>query len=218
MKTKNLQNDQKIFFVGLNKNATTTFYNFFERNGYFCEDSTNWWDYCFKKQFKAEVFTDGYELKYRNSETPKFTYWPNIEFLNKTFPNSYYILQTRPIKDWLLSRQLKYAAGTEFNKNKIDKVDVLKKIHEDYVIRLFYHQKLSWETNIIFSETARNFKILDISLPNNQLVDQLEDFLQVKFKDRLLIEKNRTTWIDDEVKNFYDELVIEYLSKKKYEI
>lgn len=29
MKTKNLQPDQKIFFLGLNKNATTTFYNFF---------------------------------------------------------------------------------------------------------------------------------------------------------------------------------------------
>ena len=69
MKIKNLQTDQKIFFIGLNKTATTTFYRFFQKNGYECEDSPKWWRYHTKEEFEnKEVFTDGYDRIARSED------------------------------------------------------------------------------------------------------------------------------------------------------
>lgn len=219
MKTKNLQPDQKIFFLGLNKNATTTFYNFFYRNGYKAHDSASWWYFQDKKQFRDdEVFTDGYEKKFRAGTDPKFDCWPNIHFLNETFPNSYYILQTRPMKDWLLSRQLKYLSGSNISIDKINDERVFETIHEDYVLRLYWHQKIKFYSNTLFSESKKQFLILDISLENSKIIEKLENFLEVTFTDRLLIERNRTTWIDNDVTNHINNLVIKYLEQRKYEI
>ena len=219
MKIKNLQTDQKIFFLGLNKNATTSFYRFFEKNGYKCEDSATWWCYHTKEEFKDyEVFTDGYEKKYRDKgDNRMFTCWPNIQFLNQTFPNSYYILQTRPMKDWLLSRQLKYAANRDKNK-KIDLNSLFHSIEEDYILRLYWHKKINWEANVLFKETSKQFLELDISKQNSIIIKMLENFLEIKFKDKLLIEQNKTTWIDEESLKFYENKVIEFLQQKKYEI
>jgi hypothetical protein len=216
MKTKNLQPDQKIFFLGLNKNATTTFYHFFNKNGYKCEDSTIWWGYQTKEQFgDREVFTDGYEKKYRNTDEPIFTAWPYIKFLNRTFPNSYYILQTRPMKDWLLSRQLKYATS---GGNLKDVENIMKSIHEDYVLRLYWHRKVEYYSNVLFSQTKSQFMCLDISHENSKIVSELEQFLKVSFTDKQLVEKNKTTWIDSDRVKFFENLVIRYLEQRKYEI
>lgn len=218
MKTKNLQPDQKIFFLGLNKNATTSFYSFFQKNGYLCEDSTNWWCYRTKEEFRGrEVFTDGYEKKYRNKDGNKiFTCWPNIRFLNETFPNSYYILQTRPMKDWLLSRQLKYASGP--NDNRKSENEILRSIHEDYIIRLYWHEKVKFYAHTLFEQTNSQFTIIDISTPNEEIINKLQNFLKVKFKDGLLVNENKTTWIDADKIKFYEDLVIRYLEQRKYEI
>lgn len=218
MKTKNLQPDQKIFFLGLNKNATTTFYRFFQKNGYLCEDSAKWWCYHTKEEFRdREVFTDGYEKKFRNLTPPRFDCWPNIKFLNETFPNSYYILQTRPMKDWLLSRQLKYAYNRDKNK-KIDLASIFGSIEEDYILRLYWHKKIKWEANALFKKTSKQFLELDISKQNSIIVTMLENFLEIKFQDKLLIEQNKTTWIDEDDLKFYENKVIEFLQQKKYEI
>ena len=218
MKTKNLQPDQKIFFLGLNKNATTSFSKFFKKNDYICEDSTKWWCYHTKEEFRDhEVFTDGYEKKFKNLNPYRFDIWPNIEFLNKTFPNSYYILQTRPMKDWLLSRQLKYAKrmNIEGERSWIPTEEVtLATIHEDYVLRLYWHQKIKWHMN----EFKQKFIILDISIDNSKIVEKLEGFLNVEFTDKLLVEENKTTWFEPEHIKLFEDLVIRYLEQKKYEI
>ena len=217
MKTKNLQPDQKIFFLGLNKNATTTFSKFFQKNDYMCEDSTKWWCYHTKEEFRdLEVFTDGYEKKYRNNDDKKiFTCWPNLHFLNQIFPNSYYILQTRPMKDWLLSRQLKYTKRIEGERSWIPNEKItLEKIHEDYVLRLYWHQKIKWHMN----EFKQKFIILDISIDNSKIVEKLEGFLNVEFTDKLLVEENKTTWFDPEHTKWFEDLVIRYLEQRKYEI
>ena len=215
MKTKNLQADQKIFFIGLNKNATTTFSRFFEKNGYKCEDSPKWWNYHTKEEFRNnEVFTDGYERTLRG-DNKMFTSWPNIHFLNQTFPNSYYILQTRPMKDWLLSRRLK---SVNKNKDKINLNSDFSSMEEDYILRLYWHKKVKWEASVLFKIRSEQFLELDISKPNSTIVTILENFLQVKFEDKLMIEHNKTTWFDEEVLKFYENKVIEFLQQKKYEI
>jgi len=222
MKTKNLQPDQKIFFLGLNKNGTTTFYRFFQKNGYLCEDSAKWWCYHTKEEFRdREVFTDGYEKKFRNLTPPRFDCWPNIKFLNQTFPNSYYILQTRPMKDWLLSRQLKYAKRFDIEGERSwipNEEGTLEKIHEDYVLRLYWHQKIKWHMNHLLKNTSNNFMILDISIDNSKIVEKLEGFLNVEFTDKLLVEQNKTTWFEPQHTKWFEDLVIRYLEQRKYEI
>tara|TARA_R100000030_G_scaffold100524_1_gene93767 strand:+ start:591 stop:1247 length:657 start_codon:yes stop_codon:yes gene_type:complete len=218
MKIKNLQTDQKIFFIGLNKTATTTFYRFFQKNGYECEDSPMWWRYHTKEEFENnEVFTDGYDKVARHEDgNEMFDCWPNIRFLNQTFPNSYYILQTRPMKDWLISRQLKYAYNTKTGKVGLD--SRVHTLEEDYILRLYWHKKVTWEANVLFKNTDKQFLKLDISEQNSTIVTNLEKFLQIKFEDNLIDEHNKTTWVDKEAKKFYENKVTEFLQQKKYEM
>jgi len=217
MKTNKLQTDQKIFFIGLNKTATTTFYRFFQKNGYECEDSPKWWRYHTKEEFEnKEVFTDGYDRIARgDDDNPMFDCLPNIRFLNQSFPNSYYILQTRPMKDWLLSRQLKYNASKP---SEVELDSRFQTLEEDYILRLYWHKKVTWEAHVLFKNPLKQFLKLDISEQNSTIVTNLEKFLQIKFEDNLIDEHNKTTWVDKEVKKFYENKVTKFLQQKKYEI
>jgi hypothetical protein len=121
------------------------------------------------------------------------------------------------MKDWLISRQLKYAYNRDKNK-KIDLASVFSSIEEDYILRLYWHKKIKWEANVLFKKTSKQFLELDISKQNSTIVTMLENFLEIKFQDKLLIEQNKTTWIDEDDLKFYENKVIEFLQQKKYEI
>jgi len=84
----------KIFFIGFNKTGTTTYYNLLKdkyKSVHNCK-----WSFIsrldntkkVKKYFsKSDVFCDG-ECS-------------NFSKLDKLYPNSKFILNTRPIKDWI---------------------------------------------------------------------------------------------------------------------
>lgn len=85
----------KIFVIGFNKTATTTFSALFKKLGLTSIHSTNW-----TKENRLEIlqcFTDGY--KHTQEKDP--TYFKNLE---KLYPNSLFILNVRNLTFWLLSR------------------------------------------------------------------------------------------------------------------
>ena len=83
---------------------------------------------------------------------------------------------------------------------------------------MYWHKKVTWEANVLFKNTDKQFLKLDISEQNSTIVTNLEKFLQIKFEDNLIDEHNKTTWVDKEAKKFYENKVTEFLQQKKYEM
>ena len=74
----------KIFVIGFNKTASSTFHHLFEKLGYKSQHYRRW------DLNNYDCFSDNGELQ-------------NLETLY-TFPNSFFILNTRNLNDWLFSR------------------------------------------------------------------------------------------------------------------
>lgn len=87
-------NDQKIFCIGFNKTGTTSLHSLFKSCGLESTHNTEWCHYSHAKKgkeyFENECYSDG-ELS-------------NFIKLEKWFPNSLFILNTRNKKEWLYSR------------------------------------------------------------------------------------------------------------------
>lgn len=76
---------RKIFFIGYNKTATCSIHNLLINNGIKVQHNSNW------NLKEYEAFCDCGDLN-------------DFKNLYKLYPNAYFILNTRNIKCWLLSR------------------------------------------------------------------------------------------------------------------
>jgi len=76
---------QKYFVIGFNKTATTTFHNLFKKNGLKSQHSTKW------NVSNYDSFSDNGNLN-------------NYKNLDKKYKNSIFILNTRFLDKWLISR------------------------------------------------------------------------------------------------------------------
>ena len=85
----------KIFVIGYNKTATTTFANMFEEFGLTSLHSANWGDY--ENINKIQCFSDGD----RHTLSDNCLYFTKLD---KNYPNSLFILNVRNLDSWLLSR------------------------------------------------------------------------------------------------------------------
>ena len=170
--------NKKVFFVGLNKTATTSFSKLFANNNFKVLDSPKWWYFDSLEQFNRQVYTDGYEKVIRRT-SDKFLQFPDLEFLKQSFPDSYFILQTRPIKSWLNSRLNKYSISENLTQ-EINEEGLLKILKEDYSIRNYWHTKVEF----VFKNFKTNFMKLDITISDEDKVNKLEKFLKIKFNNR----------------------------------
>ncbi len=86
--------EQKIFCIGFNKTGTTSLHRFFKSCGLSSVHNTEWCHYSYVKKgkdyFIDQCYTDGEQC--------------NFTLLEKWFPNSLFILNTRDKKEWLYSR------------------------------------------------------------------------------------------------------------------
>lgn len=225
MKIENIPFEHKIFFLGMNKTATTSFHEFFLKNGFKSTHSPKWWYFNNREQFSEhQVYTDGYEyLCRKNHSNRKFVHFPDIDFLTSEFPNSYYFLQTRPMKDWLLSRQLKYFYGSTKSIYDHDEETIYRNLKSDYSIRNFWHSRIKWKFDTIVNEKKPKLCILDITQKNDVIVEKIENYLKYDFEHKILLEDNKTiklynTWINDESINFFSNKIDNFLKNKLDEI
>lgn len=83
----------KIFVIGFNKTATTTFHNLFLKIGLTSYHSTDW-----ESEIKnIQCFSDGDD--HMNPKHPL-----NFKNLEKQYPEALFILNVRELESWLLSR------------------------------------------------------------------------------------------------------------------
>ena len=126
----------KIFFLGYNKTATCSIYQLMTTNGIKCQHDSKW------DIDKYQAFCDCGDLQ-------------DYKKLYEMYPNAYFILNTRNIKDWLLSR-LKH--GFTYKQREFGYPAPSFDIVEKWLIaRLEYYKELKE-----YFKDKNNFYILDI--------------------------------------------------------
>ncbi|MBE9172115.1 hypothetical protein IQ216_03160 [Cyanobium sp. LEGE 06143] len=110
----------KVFFIGFNKTGTSSYYSLFKREGYNAVHRSDWHYFNRKELFEShDIYADMYE-RYYPEDLPYLPdscfkinepVFPNISLLTSYFPNAKFILNTRPLNKWLLSRLKHYRLG-----------------------------------------------------------------------------------------------------------
>lgn len=144
----------KVFFIGLNKTGTYSIYKYLTDNNFKAlhhrKDGMQkgYWYQKDVDYFKShDIFITDFE-HYDKEEI-----YLDLDFLNINFPNSIFILNTRNLDKWLLSRftHNKPSYYNE-NKNKLDENDLLRwtNFRNNYYrkVEIFFKHKTLYKINI----------------------------------------------------------------------
>ena len=209
----------KIFCIGFNKTATTAIHKFFERNNLKSFHNSKWSDVNLNKY---RCFSDNGDLH-------------DFEELDKKYPDSLFILNTRSFDKWILSR-LKH--GYHMSKRRKEDKNWAYPVTEE-LINSWVSKRISHYNKILnyFNDKTDKLIILDIEKKdwsnflcsvinlennNNSIVNKLNasekytDLCKAKiekyFKDNNLFENKSTKLIFDKetnekfIKNFKNNL------------
>jgi hypothetical protein len=160
--------NKKIFVIGFNKTATSSFHALFNLLGI---NSVHTDKPVMEIIDDYEAFTDGYHLKF-------------TDYFNK-YPDSLFILNTRPIKKWLISRY-KHAVTEDWRDCWCWPVS--EKLTNEWIKEREYHFQ-----NVLdfFKENSNQLVILNIEKQGWE--NFLVNFLQKKYDgDDLKIVENKT--------------------------
>ena len=171
--------DRKIFVIGYSKCATVSFHNIFLENNLKSQHSAPW------KTKKYDCFSDLGN-----------TY--NFMRLYVQYPNSIFILNTRPISKWIISC---LNNNYEININNIDRLNYIKTVKnlkklqdyresKEHILKYLTSREQHY-INVInfFSDKPKSLIICDISQPN------WSDFIcnHLNLKKNVLAHSNITT-------------------------
>jgi len=164
--------NKKIFVIGFNKTATSSFHALFSTLGI---NSIHTPRNVMEIIDDYDAFTDGWHLKF-------------TDYFNK-YPDSLFILNTRPIKKWLISRY-KHAAIDNWKDSWCWPVS--EELTNLWIKEGEYHFN-----NVLkfFKEKSNQLVILNIEKPGweNFVVNFVEKFLQKKYyEDDFKIVDNKT--------------------------
>ena len=144
----------KYFVIGFNKCATSTFHEFFLQNKLTSQHTTKW------ETDNFDCFSDNGNLN-------------NFELLDQKYPQAVFILNTRPLNKWLISR---FEHGARYKRNWAYPFTE-NLAHEwindrnDYYSRLLAH----------FQDRPHKLIIVDVSLPN--WINYVAKVLDLKVSD-----------------------------------
>lgn len=186
---------KKIFLIGFNKTGTTSFDNLFKilniNSTHECSDIP-----ILDMINKYDAFTDGEHLNF-------------VEYYKK-YPDSLFILNTRPMKNWLISRY-KHAQHHHFSEcwcwpvseEKTNEWITVRETHHKNVLNFFKNklnqlliiniEKNGWEDVVIkylqnFNNVKKDEKISNIKIHENK-------------RDKSSIDNNKIKLINDNVTN-----------------
>lgn len=146
---------RKIFVIGFNKTATTTFHNIFVRNGLKSLHHPIW------DNFDYDAYSDFGGRKI-------------FKKLDRRFDDSIFILNTRNIDDWLLSR---FKHGLKL-KNKFKHSKNMAYPYSEKLIDRWLRNREKYHSDILkhFEINPTKLIIVDVSKPEwvKYLCDQLE--------------------------------------------
>ena len=184
----------------MNKTGTTSLNKFFLKKGLSAIDDSRWWYESNLQSLECNAWTDGFEGYNRNLTFPKIK---NLKF---QFPKAFFILQTRPLSSWLLSRLRHSEVVEDYFKFAPKDKDIL-----DHwtIVRNNWHEEVLEE----FKEDE-NFLLLDIS---QDFKSCLEAFLGLDVSDDEMNFENylhgykseeREDHLRKKVKNFLEKNIV----------
>lgn len=178
----------KVFFIGFNKTATCAFHQFFLANHYNSLHWRNDTDYLAKKIVSNYVMNldllngiDQYDVY------SDFNYCENNEYieaneyyreLDEDYPHSYFIMQYRPLDDWIMSRLNHVKNGKKDYIIRVQKSLGLPNI--DMVLDMWEEQ---WK--VAHAEIAKYFKGYNKFLQFNvaeESIDKIVHFLREDYE------------------------------------
>jgi len=122
----------KVFCIGCHKAGTTTLHAFALANGYRSHHGVTWSKPDVELLGAYDFFSDGGGHFWSDRCDADEAYWGdfhNLTYLHSYYPGSKFILQTRPLKSWLVSKCL-HAGWTD--ETQIDPDDPAKIVHVEW--------------------------------------------------------------------------------------
>jgi len=162
----------KIFCIGFNKTGTVSLDKFFNANGIKSFHAAGWWYWTNPEEFIHTAFTDGFEgNKYRK--------FPDLKWLENTFPESKFIVNTRNLDTWLLSR---YNHATRVP-NYFYKI---KELNERLLL-LWCRDRNFWHRQIddYFKNKNNHLKVNVCEESSESLSLRLASFLQINLVEKI---------------------------------
>ena len=214
----------KIFCIGFNKCGTTSLHELFKDMGLKSTHNATWWYWKDKDQFKNyDCFTDGYE-RYTNKLT-----FPNLENLENMFPDAKFILQTRDLDKWLISRlkhgvsqKISHRSGkAPFGSSRHIYTNGLnhRKLNNQTIMRWVMDRNY-WYNNVYeYFKNKDNLLIVDIS--DHDISSKINNFLglnseSVNLKKTNKTINNRLDKYDNTIKNKINTFLEKYISKEDH--
>ena len=150
----------KVFCIGFNKCGTTTLHHFFVDNNLKSVHNTWWWLWKKKSKFNdMQCFTDGYEYLKNKRQ------FPDLKMLEEYFPDAKFIIQTRSLNKWLLSRMKKYFRSIDDYDHQLLLRWIIDRNHWYKILNRYFQNK-------------NNYLVLDIDDPNRE--DKICNFLNIE--------------------------------------
>ena len=200
----------KVFCIGFNKMGTSSLNQYFIDHGMKSLHSTDWWYWKDISNFKKyDCFTDGYE-RYNNVAT-----FPDLDLLEKNFKDCKFILQTRSLFDWMVSRvnQGSYNYLIGLKSKEIDD-EVMFRWIED---RNYWYNKVHE-----YFEDKSNLIIINIKDNNEEKINRflgLKDN-SIKIKKMHQSTKSKKSLTKDlnkeECKKIVEKFLSKYLEKEEW--
>jgi hypothetical protein len=185
----------KIFQIGFNKCGTVSICEFFKKNGLRC---CHWEDGVLADTINSNYITNqpllkGYETydvftDMENVSKNIFIYLTHYKELDKQYPNSKFILNIRPIDNWIKSR-INHIEPPYLNEFK-----QITKLDEAGVIELWKHQ---WNEHIksvteYFKDRPDDLLIFDIETEAHKLSEFMSPYIEIKTKNFPKINETKT--------------------------
>jgi len=203
----------KLFFIGLHKTATLSLHKFVIQNGYISLHEPQWWSWQEKERFTEDVgfgvrqiYSDGFEGNEFRSQKPNARLvFPDLEFLEESFPDAKFVLNTRPLNKWMCSRlnhksTVLYSAYGEDSFNEHTFLNWI-------VYRNFWHKTVT-----DYFKNKSKLLIADFT-SGIESVNELEHFLQTKFVNKTFPHGHKTG-ANVKTKNIISKFLDKYVHKE----
>jgi len=172
----------KIFFIGFNKTGSTSFHQFFIENNFKSLHSSSWWYFDQKQEFgHYDFYLDGFE------HLTDQKVFPNLPKLLEYFPKAKFILNTRNLDNWILSR-LNHRSR-----------DYLTKEHQQFDMELildWVKTRNEWYKTVFQFFQDKPDKLLVVNLEkdgNTKTTLKLEKFLNINFINKEIKIHNQSS-------------------------
>jgi len=198
----------KIFFIGMNRSGTYSYYHFLINNNiksiHQRKDKNNKKDYGYWYETSLDYFKDDQAFVTSFEHYYDKEVYVDFNFLNVNFPNSKFILNTRNLDNWLLSR-LNHSKSAYYKTEKkyLDETDLLRwcKYRNNHYKKIYDYFKNKELLILNISDINKTKKLKDfLNIKSDITIDHYHD--TSKIKNFHVINKKNKTIVDNFLKKY----------------